>query len=147
MKHAKIFRVGFDLPYPQKRTCMMDLDGTPVPPNSYNRTVANYSYVYLGHFTQMIWKDSMQLGCAVAVAKVQRGSFEYSSTYTVAHYAPSGNVHYPTTKLTIKNYQKNVPLPKAGIMQSVTPYSPSSDDACSRCILFSYVSNGEEFQL
>ena len=63
----------------------------------------------------MIWKETTKLGCGVAVTEVRRGSFVYKSTYTVAHYAPAGNVQYPNPIQTIKSYSENVPAPKSGI--------------------------------
>ena len=53
-----------------------------------------------GHFTQLIWKDSREVGFGVA--------FNGHSVYTVANYFPGGNINLDTT------YKEQVlaPLPK-----------------------------------
>ena len=62
----------------------------------------------------MLWKDSSHLGCSVAVKTINRHGWEYQTTYTVAHYAPSGNIHYPTQTQTKQIYNRNVPRRKQG---------------------------------
>lgn len=39
-----------------------------------------------GHFTQMVWKESAQIGCGQAISKGKNGG-----TYTVCNYDPPGN--------------------------------------------------------
>lgn len=40
-----------------------------------------------GHFTQLIWKNSVQLGVGIAF------SSDKQKIYVVAQYSPPGNVH------------------------------------------------------
>lgn len=52
---------------------------------NYNSPVFNSQ---TGHFTQMVWKSTRQLGCAT----VKCGEGQYSGwTYTVCNYKPAGN--------------------------------------------------------
>ena len=68
----------------------------------------------------MIWKDSTHLGCGVAVSEVKRGPFIYKSTYTVAHYSPTGNLRYQLASQTAQSYSENVPAPKVGKILKLT---------------------------
>ena len=54
-----------------------------------------------GHFTQVVWKGSSQLGIGVATGKSKTGLF---CTYIVARYRPPGNF--------IGEYKENVPKGK-----------------------------------
>jgi len=67
---------------------------------------ANYDYISgtaknstkpIGHFTQVVWKDSKELGIAKAVCKD-------GSTYVVANYEPAGNY--------LGQFEQNVLRPK-----------------------------------
>ena len=62
----------------------------------------------IGHYTQLLWKSSTLMGCAVSVKNVLRGSYSYQSTYTVAHYAPSGNIHLSNAEEAKAIYAANV---------------------------------------
>lgn len=56
----------------------------------------NPGYQYdAGHFTQMVWKDSTQLGVGVAVAKTDEydASRYWYKVYLVGRYAPGGNIN------------------------------------------------------
>jgi len=45
-----------------------------------------------GHFTQVVWKGSTQLGCGAARGtKIMNGT-KFNAFYVVCHYAPAGNV-------------------------------------------------------
>ncbi|XP_076818695.1 uncharacterized protein LOC143464666 [Clavelina lepadiformis] len=78
----------------------------------------------VGHYTQMLWKDTKYLGCARAVDNLQsNGRFTLQSSYTVAHYAPAGNIRYPTPDQTTQVYNSNVQDPRQGTCMS---------DRCSR---------------
>lgn len=50
----------------------------------------------IGHFTQVVWKDTKELGIAKATGKK-------GGTYVVANYNPSGNF--------IGKFSENVPKP------------------------------------
>jgi uncharacterized protein YkwD len=45
-----------------------------------------------GHFTQVVWKNSTQLGCAAAQGVKTIQGNEYNAFYVVCQYAPAGNV-------------------------------------------------------
>ena len=74
--------------------------GTEVADNWYSE-IKNYDYtaadekgiISAGHFTQMVWKSSKQIGCAVAVGPWKGYSDSY---YVGCDYLPEGNVfrHY-----------------------------------------------------
>lgn len=59
---------------------------------------SNYNYgnpgfdVNAGHFTQIVWKDTTQLGCGVAQGSRNFGGRDFTAYYVVCHYAPAGNV-------------------------------------------------------
>ena len=45
-----------------------------------------------GHFTQVVWKSSTQLGCGAAQGTKTMNGTKYKAFYVVCHYAPAGNV-------------------------------------------------------
>ncbi len=45
-----------------------------------------------GHFTQVVWKSSTQLGCGVAQGKKVINSTNFNAYYVVCRYNPAGNV-------------------------------------------------------
>ncbi|MEQ8751956.1 MAG: CAP family protein [Coleofasciculus sp. G1-WW12-02] len=45
-----------------------------------------------GHFTQVVWKKSTQLGCGAARGVKTISGTKYNAFYVVCHYAPAGNV-------------------------------------------------------
>jgi ribosomal protein L18 len=45
-----------------------------------------------GHFTQVVWKSSTQLGCGAAKGTKTLNGTKYNAFYVVCHYAPAGNV-------------------------------------------------------
>ncbi len=45
-----------------------------------------------GHFTQVVWKSSTQLGCGAAQGIKTLNGTKYNAFYVVCHYAPAGNV-------------------------------------------------------
>ena len=45
-----------------------------------------------GHFTQVVWNSSTQLGCGAAQGTASIGGTQYNAFYVVCHYAPAGNV-------------------------------------------------------
>ena len=59
--------------------------------------VADYNYsnpgfsVETGHFTQVVWKSSTNLGCGVAVGSEQIAGRTADVFYVACHYAPDGN--------------------------------------------------------
>ncbi|EDO41919.1 predicted protein, partial [Nematostella vectensis] len=57
------------------------------PFNNPPESVFQVSGAPIGHFTQIVWKDTRRLG--VAIARIKRGL--WYSTYIVARYSPPGN--------------------------------------------------------
>jgi uncharacterized protein YkwD len=45
-----------------------------------------------GHFTQVVWKGSTQLGCGAAQGTATIEGTKYNAFYVVCQYAPAGNV-------------------------------------------------------
>jgi glioma pathogenesis-related protein 2 len=45
-----------------------------------------------GHFTQVVWKSSTQLGCSAAQGVKTLSGKKYNAFYVVCHYSPPGNV-------------------------------------------------------
>ena len=66
-----------------------NLTGARVVDDWYSE-IASYNYAKpgfsmdTGHFTQVVWKDSLEIGCGSAKSK--RGG-----TYVVCNYSPAGN--------------------------------------------------------
>jgi uncharacterized protein YkwD len=60
--------------------------------------VKNYNYASpgfsssTGHFTQVVWKDSTQLGCGAAQGTATMNGTKYNAFYVVCQYAAAGNV-------------------------------------------------------
>lgn len=64
----------------------------------YNgETISHQNYTLFGHYTQLIWSETTQVGCAYAISKT--GKY-----YWVCEYYPSGNF---IGQKPVKNYQKN----------------------------------------
>lgn len=65
---------------------------------SWYDEVAKYNYANpgfatsTGHFTQVVWKNSTQLGCGAAEGTKTLNGTQYKAFYVVCHYAPAGNV-------------------------------------------------------
>ena len=65
---------------------------------SWYDEVSDYNYsnpgfsANTGHFTQVVWKSSTQLGCGAAQGTASIGGTQYNAFYVVCHYAPAGNV-------------------------------------------------------
>ena len=59
--------------------------------SAYNYSNPGFS-TGTGHFTQVVWKNSTQLGCGAAQGKATLGGTEYNAFYVVCQYAPAGNV-------------------------------------------------------
>lgn len=65
---------------------------------SWYDEVANYNYANpvfasnTGHFTQVVWKNSTQLGCGAAKGTKTMNGKVYNAFYVVCQYAPAGNV-------------------------------------------------------
>jgi len=64
---------------------------------SWYDEVADYNYANpsfsasTGHFTQVVWKNSTQLGCAAAQGVKTLGGNQYNAYYVVCQYSPAGN--------------------------------------------------------
>jgi glioma pathogenesis-related protein 2 len=65
--------------------------------NFWYSEVANYNYMKpgfsdnTGHFTQVIWKNSLELGCGAARGTVFLEGKEVGAFYVVCQYSPAGN--------------------------------------------------------
>jgi uncharacterized protein YkwD len=65
---------------------------------SWYNEVVNYNYAKpgfssaTGHFTQVVWKSSTQLGCGAAKGTKTINGRVYNAFYVACHYAPAGNV-------------------------------------------------------
>jgi hypothetical protein len=66
--------------------------------DSWYNEVSQYNYNHpgfsheTGHFTQVVWKNSHQLGCGTAQGIKQMDGHNYIALYVVCQYAPAGNV-------------------------------------------------------
>jgi len=64
---------------------------------SWYREVSNYDYDHgsyssaTGHFTQVVWKSTSELGCGVAQGRKKHYSNEFNVIYVVCHYQSAGN--------------------------------------------------------
>ena len=75
--------------------------------NWYNE-VSDYDYnnpgfsSETGHFTQVVWKNSTQLGCGAARGVKTIQGTQYNAFYVVCQYAPAGNVigQFPENVMT-----------------------------------------------
>lgn len=75
--------------------------------NWYEKEVSQYNYdspgfsQITGHFTQVVWKSTTQLGCGTAKGTKTLGDQTYNAFYVVCNYAPAGNVssQFPTNVL------------------------------------------------
>jgi len=45
-----------------------------------------------GHFTQVVWKNSTELGCGAAQGVKTFQGNQYNAFYVVCQYGPAGNV-------------------------------------------------------
>jgi hypothetical protein len=45
-----------------------------------------------GHFTQVVWKKSTQLGCGAAEGTATLDGTTFNAFYVVCHYNPAGNM-------------------------------------------------------
>nr|XP_039247595.1 uncharacterized protein LOC120325541 isoform X1 [Styela clava] len=67
----------------------------------------------VGHLTQLLWKDTTHLGCAMATTKI--GRYNQLSTWSVAHYRKGGNMRYSNSmSATLRLYNEQVPDMRAG---------------------------------
>ncbi len=59
--------------------------------SAYNYNNPGFSSA-TGHFTQVVWKSSTQLGCGAAQGTKTINGTKYNAFYVVCHYLPAGNV-------------------------------------------------------
>lgn len=59
--------------------------------SAYNYDVPQFSSG-TGHFTQVVWKNSTQLGCGAAQGTKVLNGKTYNAYYVVCQYAPAGNI-------------------------------------------------------
>jgi pathogenesis-related protein 1 len=93
--------------------------------SKYNFAVPVWSNE-VGHFTQVVWRSSAQLGCAAASCSGQ--------TYWVCRYAPPGNFNVDTPGQLAQNVLapdcqrriESVPLPPPGFNPGPEPAPPAS---------------------
>lgn len=79
----------------------------------------------IGHFTQLVWKDSVRLGVGIA-SMVKNGM---THTFIVAKYTPQGNFYYYGNK--VADYAKNVLPQKAGaVVPTAEELDPSLKQDC-----------------
>jgi hypothetical protein len=81
---SKSQRYSENLAYGGDRTVESAIDAWYKEVDEYNYNRPGFASA-TGHFTQMIWKGTKQIGCGVA--KCYMGSFRF----WVCHYAPQGN--------------------------------------------------------
>lgn len=66
--------------------------------SSWYGEAADYDYANpgfsanTGHFTQLVWKNTTQVGCGAAEGQTVIGGSIYTGVYVVCQYAPHGNV-------------------------------------------------------
>lgn len=59
--------------------------------SAYNYNNPGFSSA-TGHFTQVVWKGSTQLGCGAAQGTKTMNGTKFNAFYVVCNYAPAGNV-------------------------------------------------------
>ena len=76
----------FDLQNTIKNYCQLRYSEEP----AYDyRTGTSKNGKVIGHFTQVVWKETTKVGIAKASAKMADGWY---GVWVVAHYGPAGNV-------------------------------------------------------
>ena len=71
--------------------------------NEYNFSSAGFNKK-TGHFTQVVWVNTMDLGCGLAIS-------ENKKVFAVSNYSPPGNLD------SIKAFEKNVLPPNVTFMK------------------------------
>jgi pathogenesis-related protein 1 len=71
-----------------------DYHGQPIPPNGSPEWKT-----YPGHYTQMVWRDTKEVGCATGSASgsvsAAAGGYAGQTVYLVCRYSPPGNTGGP----------------------------------------------------
>ena len=95
--------------------------------STWYREIKDYSYITtkstngnpIGHFTQVVWKASLKLGCGAAWKVVQENGSDCVEAYVVCRYAPQGNFvvlqpgeSYDSAR--VRCYSENVHETKSG---------------------------------
>lgn len=58
--------------------------------NNYGREPSGSLMSSAGHFSQVVWKGTQQVGCATVYCPSGRGTFSMNTWYTVCNYRPAG---------------------------------------------------------
>ncbi|CAF0955182.1 unnamed protein product [Adineta ricciae] len=88
--HSRVSGYGENLYYSWSSASIISLNGSE-PTNAWYSEIASYNYnspgfsSSTGHFTQVVWSDSIQLGIGVALTS------DNKTAYVVANYYPPGN--------------------------------------------------------
>ncbi|NEO60722.1 MAG: secretion protein [Moorea sp. SIO4G2] len=98
-QHSKTNNVGENLFVSYTTASSIDTAtlGNQAVTNWYQE-VSNYDYANpgfsgsTGHFTQVVWKKSTQLGCGAAQGVKTIQGRQYNAFYVVCQYGPAGNV-------------------------------------------------------
>jgi uncharacterized protein YkwD len=98
-KHSAIPGVGENIyaSYTSEASVDANALGTDAVTDWYDE-VKNYDYANpgssgnTGHFTQVVWKGSTQLGCGAAQGIATINGTRYNAFYVVCQYSPPGNV-------------------------------------------------------
>jgi len=70
-----------------------------------NPTKANEQ---IGHWTQIVWKGTTEIGCALQSCPTIQGISGWGGSYLICRYKSPGNVYYPTDAETSRNYAANI---------------------------------------
>lgn len=126
---------------------------------SWYNEIADYDYATteskngkkVGHFTQLVWRNSLKFGVGIATGTSRRfAQYGNVETFVVAKYSPQGNFHWSGQK--VRDYTANVRTRVAGaVTPSIEELDPASfscenksgDSTCNQLIASGYKCNGQ----